>query len=150
MNWHKYLYRAWNDFYEKKKNNGEEFMPSLNSFAESHKTRIAVIERHLQQKDYNFGKWKAVLIPKKDGGNRPLIIPDTISDKLVLKAISEYLSDSLSSLLSGVNSISYAYQKGKSTRNALIQLKKMHNPNNVLLKIDIKHFFDEIDKTILI
>ena len=150
MNWHKYLHKAWNGFYEKKKNNGEEIMSYLNSFAENHKTRIAVIEHHLRRKDYNFGKWKAVLIPKKDGGDRPIIIPNTISDKLVLKAISDYLSDSLSFLLSGVSSISYAYQKGKSTRDALIQLKKIHNPNNILLKIDIKHFFDEIDKTILI
>ena len=150
MNWHKYLHKAWNGFYEKKKNNGEEIISYLNSFAKNHKTRIAVIERHLQRKNYHFGKWKAVLIPKKDGGNRPLIIPNTIGDKLVLKAISDYLSDSLSSLLSGVSSISYAYQKGKSTRDALIQLKKMHNPNNILLKIDIKHFFNEIDKTILV
>lgn len=150
MNWHKYLHKAWNSFYEKKKNNEEEFMTYLNSFAENHKTRIAVIERLMQRKNYHFGKWKAILIPKKDGSNRHLVIPNSISDKIVLKAISEYLSDSLSHLLSRVSSISYAYQKGKSTRDALIQLKRIHKPNNILLKIDIKHFFDEIDKTILI
>ena len=125
-------------------------MPYLNSFAENHKTRLAIIERHLQRKDYNFGKWKAILIPKKDGGNRPLIIPNSISDKLVLKAISDYLSDSLYCVFNSVSSISYAYQKGKCTRDALIQLKRIHNPENILLKIDIKHFFDEIDKAILI
>lgn len=150
MNWHKYLYKAWNDFYEKKKNNGEEFMPVFFSFAKNYKTRIAVIERHLERKDYIFGKWKAILIPKKDGSHRPLIISNSISDKLVLKAISEYLSVALSSLFRSVSSVSYAYQKGRSTRDALIQLKRIHNPKNILLKIDIKHFFDEIDKPILI
>lgn len=148
MNWHKFLYNAWNSFF--KKNNGEVIMSYLNFFAETYKTRLAVIERHLQRKDYNFGKWKAILIPKKDGSNRPLIIPNTISDKLVLKAISDYLSYSLSQVFNSVGSISYAYQKGKSTRDALIQLKRIHNPENILLKIDIKHFFDEIDKAILI
>ena len=69
MDWHKYLYKAWNDFYEKKKNNGEEFMPYLLSFARNYKSRIAVIERHLESKDYRFGKWKAILIPKKDGSD---------------------------------------------------------------------------------
>ena len=69
MNWHKLLHNAWNSFLKKKKNNGEVIMPYLNSFAENYKTRLAVIERHLQRKDYNFGKWKAILIPKKDGGN---------------------------------------------------------------------------------
>lgn len=150
MNWHKLLHNAWNSFLKKKKNNGEVIMPYLNSFAENYKTRLAVIERHLQRKDYNFGKWKAILIPKKDGGNRPLIIPNSISDKLVLKSISDYLSDSLCHLFNSVSSISYAYQKGKCTRDALVQLKRIHNPENILLKIDIKHFFDEIDKIILI
>lgn len=149
MNWHKYLYEAWRDFYEKKKNNGEESVPHLYSFAQNYKTRIAVVERHLRRKDYCFGKWKAILIPKKDGSDRPLIIPNSISDKLVLKAISGYLSSTWFYLFNSVSSISYAYQKGRSTRDALIQLKKIHNPKNILLKIDIKHFFDEIDKTIL-
>lgn len=150
MNWYKRLNSAWKDFYAKKKNDGRHILPCIKSFSDNYKVRLAVIERHLQRRDYNFGKWRATLIPKKDGGNRPLIIPTTIRDKLVLKAISEYISDSLSDVFSDVSSISYAYQKGKSTRDALIQLKRIHKAENVLLKIDIKHFFDEVDKTILI
>lgn len=150
MKWYRLLHNAWKHYSEKKKNNDEESMPSPSLFVKTYKTRLAVIERHLQRRDYNFGKWKATLIPKKDGGNRPLIIPTSINDKLVLKAISDYLSDSLSFVFNSVGSVSYAYQKGKSTRDALIQLKRIHNPKNVLLKIDIKHFFDEIDKAILI
>ena len=150
MNWHKFLNKAWRCFYEKKKASGEEIAPYLISFAKSYQTRIAVIKRHLQRRDYNFGKWRAALISKKDGGDRPLIIPSSINDKLVLKAVSDYLSNTLSYLFSRVGVISYAYQKGKSTRDALIRLKKMHNPEDVLLKIDIKHFFDDIDRTILV
>ena len=150
MYWHKYLHKAWNSYFENKKNNGEELMSHIKSFANNYKTRIALIERHLKRRDYNFGECRAVLISKKNGGNRPLIIPNTISDKLVLKAISYYLSYTLSYLFCSVGTISYAYQKGKSTRDALIQLKRIHKPNNILLKIDIKHFFDKIDKTILI
>lgn len=125
-------------------------MPIPSLFVKTYKTRLAIIERHLQRKDYNFGKWKATLILKKDGRNRPLIIRISTNDKLVLKAVSDYLSDSLAFLFNSVSSVSYAYQKGKSTRDALIQLKRIHNPENILLKIDIKHFFDEIDKAILI
>lgn len=150
VNWHKFLHRAWDSSLKKKKNNGEKTLPYLESFAKNYKTRLAVIERHLQRKDYNFGKWKAVLIPKKDGGYRPLVIPNSINDKLVLKSISDYLSDSLCYVFNSVSTISYAYQKGKSTRDALIQLKRIHKPCNILLKIDIQHFFDEIDKEILI
>lgn len=150
MNWHKLLHNAWRNFYAKKMNNGEYTLPYFQSFADTYKTKLAVIERHLKRKDYNFGIWKATFVPKKDGGNRPLIIPNSISDKIVLKAISDYLSNALFHVFNSVHSISYAYQKGKSTRDALIQLKKMHNPKNILLKIDIKHFFDEINKKTLI
>ena len=148
LNWLNLLHRAWKDF--SNKNNHEYVSSYVTSFSKTYKTRLAVIERHLKRRDYNFGKWRATLISKKDGGNRPLIIPTSINDKLVLKAVSDYLSDSLAFVFNSVSSVSYAYQKGKSTRDALIQLKRIHNPKNVLLKIDIKHFFDEIDKTILI
>lgn len=148
LNWLKLLHRAWKDY--SNKNNHEYVSSYVTSFSKTYKTRLAVIERHLKRRDYNFGKWRATLIPKKDGGNRPLIIPTSINDKLVLKAVSDYLSNSLAFVFNSVGSVSYAYQKGKSTRDALIQLKRIHNPKNVLLKIDIKHFFDEIDKTILI
>ena len=149
MNWHKLLKQALKDFLRKKKNNNE-YTTYIQTFANNYKTELANIERHLKKKDYKFGKWKAKLIPKKDGGKRPLIIPTLIKDKLVLKAISFYLSDTLSNDFEKVGFISYAYQKGKSSRDALIQLKKIHVPQNCLLKIDIKHFFDEIDKDILI
>lgn len=89
------------------------------------------------------------MIPKKDREYRPLIIPNSINDKIVLKAISDYLSDILASKFKSVQSISFAYQKGKSTRDALIRLKEIHHQDNILLKLDIKHFFDEIDKEIL-
>lgn len=141
MNRRKLLHNAWNSFLEKKKINGENNSSYIKSFSDTYKTRLAIIERHLQRREYNFGKWKATLIPKKDGGERPLIIPKSISDKLVLKAMSDYLSDFFSPIFNRVGSVSYAYQKRKSTRDALIQLKRIHKPENILLKIDIEHFF---------
>lgn len=150
MNWNRLLHDAWKNFYAKNKKNDEDTSSYIKLFSNTYKKRLAVIERHLKRKDYSFGKWKATLIPKQDGSYRPLIIPKSINDKIVLKAISDYLSKTLSYLFNRVSTISYAYQKGKSTRDALIQLKRMHHAKNALLKIDIKHFFDEIDKTILL
>lgn len=149
MNWYKRLNRAWRSYLVKKKNNSEYYLPAIQSFANNYKKRLKFIEYHLKREDYIFGTWKAILIPKKDGEERPLIIPNSINDKIVLKAISDYLSDILASKFKSVQSISFAYQKGKSTRDALIRLKEIHNQDNILLKLDIKHFFDEIDKGIL-
>lgn len=148
MNWNKLLYKAWKDYYSKQK--GKYLSAYIKSFVDDYKTKIQCVEQSLQQRQYKFNTWKAILIPKNDEGFRPIIKPISISDKLVLKAISIYLSMILEPVFDRVSSISYAYQKGKSTRDALIQLRKIHNPKNILLKIDIKHFFDEIDKTILI
>lgn len=149
MNWYKRLNRAWRSYLVKKKNNSEYYLPAIQSFANNYKKRLKFIEYHLKREDYIFGTWKAILIPKKDGEERPLIIPNSINDKIVLKAISDYLSDILASKFKSVQSISFAYQKGKSTRDALIRLKEIHNQDNILLKLDIKRFFDEIDKGIL-
>ena len=149
MNWRKLLHNAWRDLYAKKRKKGEHISPYIKSFSDNSKKRLSVIERQLCQRTYKFGTWKATLKPKNDGSFRPIINPFPIGDKLVLKAITNYLSQSLKSIFNSVDSISYAYQKGKSTREALLRLKKIHNPKHVLLKIDIKHFFDEIDKAII-
>lgn len=149
MDWGRFLNRAWKSFYTKKKNREERTFSFLHFFANDYSRRLGIIEYHLKRNDYKFGKWKALFVPKKGGGNRLLVIPSMIRDKIVLKAISDYLSEVLSQEFNHVRSISYAYQKGRNTREALIQLKKIHQPGNVLLKIDIRHFFDEIDKNIL-
>lgn len=150
VKWNNLLKRAWEDFYKKKKAIGEDKKLYIKEFAENSNKNLKIITKILQKKAYNFGKWKAKLIKKKDRGARPIIIPWPINDKILLKALSEYLTGELSKVFDSVNSVSFAYQKGKSSRDALLQLKNIHKPGNVLLKIDIKHFFDEIDKTLLL
>ncbi|MBR2369334.1 MAG: hypothetical protein IKA83_04170 [Paludibacteraceae bacterium] len=150
VNWYKLLDKAWKDFYKKKKAKGEDKKLYIEEFEENSTKNLNLITKYLQTKKYNFGEWKAILIKKKDGGERPIIVPYPLRDKILLKALCEYLTNIFSKDFNKVESVSFAYQKGKSSRDALLQLKKMYKSGDVLLKIDIQHFFDEIDKEILL
>lgn len=149
MNWEKRLNNAWKSYFSKQKATGKSSSPTIQTFANSYKKRLKTIEHFLQHQNYIFGEWQVIWKAKSDGGERPLMIPININDRIVLKVLSDYLSELLAPKFRSVQNISFAYQKGKSTRDALLQLKKIHSPNNILLKLDIKHFFDEIDKDIL-
>ena len=78
--------------------------------------------------------YRKVKMPKKNGGYRNLSIPDE-----VLKAIQKQIADVL--LVSmPVSRYAKAYKLGSSTlRNA-----KYHVGKQVVLKLDILHFFDSI------
>lgn len=150
MNWYKLLNDAWKSYSNKEKAKGKyDKSKELQSFGNDYKKRIKTIVCHLKNKDYEFGQWRAFFRHKKDGGKRLITTPKKISDNIVLKALSNRLSSSLSQKFRDVQYISYAYQKGKNTRDALIQLQKIHHPSHILLKIDIRKFFDEIDINIL-
>ena len=106
---------------------------------------IKSIQKKIRLGKYKFNEWYARLDNKKDGGKRPIISP-TFKDRIVLSAICEYLNNLLFHHFDRVRNYSYAYQKGKSFRDALLYLKKIYHKRNVILKIDIKKFFENINK----
>lgn len=148
INWNKMLRYAWKEYSTKKKAD-KKCIVALQSFEKNIKKHLSDIKLHLQRRDYKFGRWAVQSKTKDDGGVRYFTIPTLIRDRIVIKAISIYLSEILHYQFDKVKNISYAYLKGKNTRDALLQLKKIHKPGNVLLKLDIKHFFDTIDQDIL-
>lgn len=78
--------------------------------------------------------YRMVSIPKKTGGVRNLMVPDT-----VLKTIQRRISDVLLAHMP-VSQYATAYRFGTSTlRNAAVHVGKP-----VVLKLDIYHFFDSI------
>ena len=104
--------------------------------------------KYLKSKQYKFKEWKPFLQEKDDGEFRPLISPP-VKDRIVLKALSDYCVSLLKHRFAAIDDISFAYQKGKGPRDALIKLKSLYKSGNVIVKIDIKKFFNNIDKTIL-
>jgi len=83
---------------------------------------------------------RTVLIPKKQGGTRPLGIP-TVGDRIAQGVVKDYLEPMLEPLFS-INS--FGYRSGRSAHDALAQCE--HNCRNYswVVDLDIKGFFDNI------
>ena len=121
---------------------------SQNNLSNYDRKRLNILVKRLNNEDYQFSEWKPSSQPKKDGGQRIIIIPP-FYDRIVLRTLASYISKRLKPSFAKVDNISFAYQKGKGVREALIQLKNLYASVDVILKVDIRKFFDNIDKEIV-
>lgn len=83
---------------------------------------------------------RTVLIPKKQGGTRPLGIP-TVSDRIAQGVLKDYLEPILEPLFH-VNS--FGYRPGKSAHDALAQCQQNCIQYSWVVDLDIRGFFDNI------
>lgn len=144
MDWYKALIKSANEIVSKRTSR-HGVTKRLSNY---NKKRIGVLAKYLRKETYQFAEWKPSCLPKKDGGQRVIIVPP-FYDRVVLRALSSYLFHQLKQSFSEVEEISYAYQKNKGVREALIRLKSIYTTGSVVLKVDIRKFFDNIDKRIL-
>lgn len=83
---------------------------------------------------------RTVLIPKKQGGERPLGIP-TVSDRIAQGVVKDFLEPILEPLFH-VNS--FGYRPGRSAQDALAQCQHHCIHHSWVVDLDIKGFFDNI------
>ena len=83
---------------------------------------------------------RTVLIPKKQGGTRPLGIP-TVSDRIAQGVLKDYLEPILEPLFH-VNS--FGYRPGRSAHDALEQCRQNCIQYSWVVDLDIRGFFDNI------
>jgi RNA-directed DNA polymerase len=83
---------------------------------------------------------RTVLIPKKQGGTRPLGIP-TVSDRIAQGVVKDYLEQILEPLFH-VNS--FGYRSGRSAHDALAQCQLNCIQYSWVVDLDIRGFFDNI------
>ncbi|MBD0375948.1 MAG: group II intron reverse transcriptase/maturase [Flavisolibacter sp.] len=83
---------------------------------------------------------RTVLIPKKQGGMRPLGIP-TVGDRIAQGVVKDYLEPILEPLFHGS---SFGYRPGRSAHHALEQCQHHCIQYGWVIDVDIKGFFDNI------
>lgn len=144
MNWTQELKQAFKAILAKS-NSRRKLQRDLSKYDQK---RLSILTKRLNREDYQFSEWIPSSQPKKDGGQRIIIIPP-FYDRIVLRALASYMSKQLNPSFAKVDNISFAYQKGKGVREALIRLKHLYTSGDVILKVDIRKFFDNIDKKIV-
>jgi RNA-directed DNA polymerase len=83
---------------------------------------------------------RTVLIPKKQGGMRPLGIP-TVGDRIAQGVVKDYLEPILEPLF---HANSFGYRPGRSAHDALVQCQQNCRQHSWVVDLDIRGFFDNI------
>ena len=88
---------------------------------------------------------RTVLIPKKQGGFRPLGIP-TVGDRIAQGVVKMYLEPILEPLFH-INS--FGYRPNRSAHDALAQCVENSKTHSWVVDLDIKGFFDNINHDLM-
>lgn len=88
---------------------------------------------------------RTVLIPKKQGGFRPLGIP-TVGDRIAQGVVKSYLEPSMERIF---HNSSYGYRPCRSAHDALAQCQQNCQHYGWVIDVDIEGFFDNISHKIM-
>lgn len=115
---------------------------SLYSFGANLNGRIASIQRRLLAGKYYFERLEPVFVPKPNGKERLICIP-TVQDRVVQRAILNYLKPRNGWMNNG---ISYGFVPDLTVGEALDEAVSLRSKNPWVFKTDIKAFFDHIPR----
>ena len=119
---------------------------TVNDFAENPKYSLQGLARTLARGNFQFSELRPVLIKKPNGKDRLICVP-TVKDRVVQKALLNFLSEKYHGKLA--NSISYGFIKDRSVKDAAAIACVERARNAWVFKTDITAFFDTVDRGIL-
>ena len=95
---------------------------------------------------YPFSRLRPHFIPKAGGKTRVICVP-TVRDRVVQRALVDYLSDGDRCGLE--NNVSYGFIRGRSVEKAARAACRLRSAHRCVYKTDITAFFDEIQRDVL-
>jgi RNA-directed DNA polymerase len=113
---------------------------SIEKFNENLSSNLYKVWNRMSSGSYFPPAVRTVLIPKKQGGKRPLGIP-TVSDRIAQGVVKDYLEPLLEPLF---HSSSFGYRPGRSAHDALAQCHRHCIQYPWVIDVDIRGFFDNI------
>lgn len=137
------LYKSWDLLNKENEDSRGLSGVTIEKFRENLDLNIDNLSESIINNTFQFSKTKAAIKKKDNGTYRPLQIPE-IGDRIVLKTISILLEEQFSETLKESDKVSFAYQRGKGSRDAVLKMKTIYQEGNVILKADIINFFEEV------
>ena len=119
---------------------------SLQDFAKNLKDNLYKLWNRMSSGSYFPSPVKTVLIPKKDGGQRPLGIP-TVTDRIAQTVVALALE---SELEPHFDEDSYGYRPRKSALDAIGKARQRCWKYQWVVDLDIKGFFDNLNHELLL
>jgi RNA-directed DNA polymerase len=113
---------------------------SISEFEKDLERNVYKIWNRLSSGSYMPPSVKQVMIPKKQGGKRPLGIP-TVGDRVAQGVLKARLESELEALF---HRDSYGYRPGRSAHDAIQKCKDNCLQYSWVIDLDIKGFFDNI------
>ena len=119
---------------------------SIDMFNKDMKGNLYKLWNRMSSGSYFPPPVRTVLIPKKQGGKRPLGIP-TVGDRIAQGVVKDHLEPQIESIF---HNSSFGYRPGRSAHDALAQCRKNCFEYNWVIDVDIKGFFDNISHEIML
>lgn len=118
---------------------------SVQGFEKKLKNNLYRIWNRMSSGSYMPPPVKRVMIPKADGGQRPLGIP-TVGDRVAQMVVKRYLEPKVEPLF---HADSYGYRPGKSALDAVGTCRRRCWRQDWVVDLDISGFFDNIDHSLM-
>src|ERR1700722_2434998 len=143
------LFNAWKSSRDSSSNPGRPGTDkeSARQFGAKLDSNLDHIVHQLREGRYAFSKLHVVFIPKQNSDTERVICIPTVRDRLVQRAIGEYLTSR--SVFPINNTSSFGFIKGMGPPSAIERALELREKYNWCLKTDIKSFFDKISRPIL-
>jgi RNA-directed DNA polymerase len=120
---------------------------SINQYSAKLDQNLKNLSKIIRSDDgYKYSPLRPALLPKPDGSHRVICVP-TVSDRIVQRAVLDFLAEGDKCGL--LNSVSFGFVQDGGVKKAAQKARSIRNKKKWAYKTDINKFFDNVSRLIL-